>query len=157
MAVKKNDTAVLPVTIKVNGFDVSVRAMTDKEQSWSGAAGSYGWGCISLDVSSPPQRVAMCLVHELLHACFEHSGLRCKFQDTEGENLEEEIVSYLGFSIAQMIGSQPELTSFIQGAFAGKTIEVPQECISLPISGNWVLSPEGTEKKIGKSRTLKKK
>ena len=139
---KKVETAVLPATVKVGGFDVMIRAMAGNEEAYSGAGGTYGWGQVNISLDSPPQRVAMTLVHELLHACFEHSGLRYKFQDVNGQDIEEEIVSSLGFTLTQMIGSEDEFVEFVRNAFAGKPIEVTQECVQVPISGNWFLSDE---------------
>lgn len=147
---KKEETAVLPSSVKVSGYDVTIRPMTGNEEAYSGAGGVYEWGTVSLSLNSPPQRVAMCLVHELLHACFDHSGLRYKYQNVGGHDIEEEIVSSLGFSVAQLIGSETEFVKFVQNAFAGKQVEVPPECMQIPITGNWVMG-EGLPEKMKKT------
>lgn len=143
MAVKKKiETAVLPSKIKVAGYDVAVRPMTGNEENFSGAGGTYAWGNINISLDSPPQRVAMCLVHELLHACFDHSGIRYKYQNYGGYDVEEEIVSALGFTIAQIIGTEDKLVDFVRNAFKDRPIEVPQECMQIPIGGNWIMGEE---------------
>lgn len=147
---KKEETAVLPSSVKVSGYDVAIRPMMGNEDIYSGAYGVYDSGTVSLSLNSPSQRVAMCLVHELLHACFEHSGLRCKYRDVSGNDIEEEVVSTLGFSLAQMIGTEAEFVKFVQNAFAGKPIEVKPECMQIPITGNWVMG-EGLPEKMKKT------
>lgn len=138
----KNANAVLPPSVNVNGYDVMIRPMTGNEENWSGAGGTYNWGQINLSLDSPPQRVAMCLVHELIHACFDHSGLRYKYQNYGGQDIEEEIVSSLGFALAKMIGTETKLVDFVRAAFENKPIEIPEECMQIPIGGNWVTSAE---------------
>jgi hypothetical protein len=134
---KKMETAVLPAVVKVNGFDVTIRPMTGDEQSWSGAGGTYHWGAVNLSLDANPQRVAMCLLHELLHACIDHSSLRYNLHTTDGRDIEEEIVSQLGFTLAQMIATEDVLMKFIKDAFAGKPIEIPAECMQIPMTGGW--------------------
>lgn len=136
----KEENAVLPPVVKINGYNVSVRPMAGNEQNYTGAGGIYNFGQVSLALDSPPQLVAMCLVHELLHACFDYSGLRWKYHDVDGKDLEEEIVSSLAFSITQLIANEEDLVKFVRDAFNGKNIEVPPECMQIPISGNWTMS-----------------
>lgn len=143
MATKKKEVnAVLPPKIKIAGYDVAVRPMTGNEESYSGAGGTYCYGNINVSLDSPSQRVAMCLMHEVLHACFDHSGLRYKYQNFNGHDIEEEIVSTLGFSLAQIIGTEDQFVDFIRNAFKNRPVEVPQECMQIPIVGNWVMGEE---------------
>lgn len=137
MATKKIQTAKLPSNIQVAGFDVSVRPMIGQEKEWSSAGGVYSWGAINVDLDSTPQRVAMCLVHELLHACFEHSGLRYKYSYVDGQDVEEEIVSSLGFTLTQILATQDDFVNFVRDAFQGKPIEIPAEALQIPIPGSW--------------------
>ena len=149
MARKKEENAVLPSVIKVNGYDVTIRPMAGHEHDFSGAGGIYNWGQINLSLDSPPQLVAMCLVHELLHACFDHSGLRYKYQDVNGLDIEEEIVSSLGYTLTQIIGNEEAFVKFIQNVFKGKPVEVPPECMQIPIGGNWVMGDIPADMQIG--------
>lgn len=160
MARKKEENALLPSVVKINGYDVSIRPMAGNESNYSGAGGMYNFGQISLALDSSPQLVAMCLVHELLHACFDYSGLRCKYHNVNGADLEEEIVSSLAFSIAQLIANEKELVEFVQRAFHGKPVEVTPECLQIPVVGNWVMGEEAQNVKrsqsAGSSCTFKK-
>lgn len=134
MTSKKIKTALLPSIVKVSGYDVVVRSMTTSETAMSGAGGLYNWGEISLNLSSAPQQVAMCLMHELLHACFDHSALRCKYTD---DGIEEEIVSALGFTLCQMIAQEDSFVEFIRNAFKGLPVEIPEDGMNIPITGGY--------------------
>lgn len=136
MARKKKDvvpvqveepSVVIPNRVQVNGFDVFIRPMAGMEETALEAGGLYQWGDILLSFSSNPQRLAMCLVHEVLHACFDHSGLRYRFNNVNGHDAEEEIVSQLGFTLCQLIATQQEFVDFVQKAYNGMTVRYETE------------------------------
>lgn len=76
----------------------------------------------------------MCLTHELLHACFDHSALRYKYMD---DGIEEEIVSALGFTLCQMIAQEDEFVEFVRNAFKGLPVEIPEDGMNIPITGGY--------------------
>lgn len=136
---KKNPVAVLPPVVNVNGFDVAVTPMTNAEENYTQAGGTYSWGQIAISLNNPPQRVAMCLVHELAHACFDHSALRANPHITP--ELEEEIVSSLGFTLTQIIATQEDLVEFVRSAYRGDPIGVNSADFTIPVTGGMGAMP----------------
>ena len=136
---KKNPVAVLPPVVTVNGFDVNVTPMTNAEALYTQAGGTYNWGQIAISLDNPPQRIAMCLVHEVVHACIDHSALRAHPNMTP--ELEEQIVSALGFSLTQLIATQKDFVDFVQGAYEGRQIAVEALNFNIPVTGGMGAAP----------------
>lgn len=57
-----------------------------------------------------PQKMAEVLWHEVLHACYDGSGLR------EGEHFEERTVNALGYTTLQVIKDNPDLLVYLTEA-----------------------------------------
>ncbi len=93
----------IPETLKIQGFDWKIASSSEITD----AAKAYGLldikrQTIYLDCDFSEQKRDQTLLHELLHACFYHSGLWQRIE--EGKNIsEEEIVQAVSMVLYQVL------------------------------------------------------
>ncbi len=100
----------LPATLKINGFDWTVKESdaVAKEGSVFGSC-HHSTQTIYIDPSSTDQKKKQCLLHEIMHAVAWQSGLKNRIEDSK---LEEQVITALSFGVYQVLADNGMLTGF---------------------------------------------
>lgn len=108
-----DDYPPLPKTIKVGAIDFTVKAWNPLAASNSLAIGLCDRGTATILVKEglPPQMTAMVLLHEVLHAVHEVTGL----EYVAGG--EEPLVNALGYGLAQVWRDNPDFINFMEACY----------------------------------------
>jgi cob(I)alamin adenosyltransferase len=106
-------TVPFPTTLRIGYRDFAVEEWDTKQAN---AAGRYGEcdkanAILRIDVTYGPEKAANTLLHEILHACYDISGL------TDEDN-EERTVTQLSSVMAQVIRDNPHLLAYLGHALA---------------------------------------
>lgn len=99
----------LPKRIKFAGLDVDIEIWDHDAALASQCYGQYSpvEGLIRIDPANPPRRIAETLLHESLHAIWDHYHM-------QGDPAEEEqIVSVLATALIQIFRDNPEFLELL--------------------------------------------
>lgn len=110
----KSDRPPYPTTIRVGAMDYTVKPWDPRAAHNTGALGMCDRcsNTILLMTGMVPQKEAEVLLHEVVHAAYDGSGL-----NTNHERSEEQIVNVLGYMWLQLIRDNPALMEYLQAVF----------------------------------------
>jgi hypothetical protein len=107
----------LPRKVKVGSTRYTVQATEDalmraEHKEMSGLSGHTDYNAIVVDQKLAADRFAEVLLHETLHATFEHCGLAYDLEGQEG-GLEEQVVRRLAPVLLGVLRDNPKLVRFL--------------------------------------------